>query len=104
MKKFSKLLALLLVTQLILVCGNRIKSVHAAANPSEKINSNYSTVNEKIKEKANTLVEKYGVTSVQYAMMDDGNIISSGNSGVYSKNNNRSITSDTMYGIRLMII
>ncbi|WP_252222942.1 MULTISPECIES: serine hydrolase domain-containing protein [unclassified Clostridium] len=99
MKKFSKLLALLLVTQLILVCGNRIKSVHAAANPSEKINSNYSTVNEKIKEKANTLVEKYGVTSVQYAMMDDGNIISSRNSGVYSKNNNRSITSDTMYGI-----
>ncbi|ACD24864.1 beta-lactamase family protein [Clostridium botulinum] len=99
MKKFSKLLALLLATQLILVCGNRIKSVHAAANPSEKINSNYSTVNEKIKEKANILVEKYGVTSVQYAMMDDGNIISSGNSGVYSKNNNRSITSDTMYGI-----
>ncbi|NFS29168.1 beta-lactamase family protein [Clostridium botulinum] len=99
MKKFSKLLALLLATQLILVCGNRIKSVHAAANPSEKINSNYSTVNEKIKEKANTLVEKYGVTSVQYAMMDDGNIISSGNSGVYSKNNNMSITSDTMYGI-----
>ncbi|MBN1055603.1 class A beta-lactamase-related serine hydrolase [Clostridium botulinum] len=99
MKKFSKLLALLLATQLILVCGNRIKSVHAAANPSEKINSNYSTINEKIKEKANTLVEKYGVTSVQYAMMDDGNIISSGNSGVYSKNNNMSITSDTMYGI-----
>ncbi|NFT07459.1 beta-lactamase family protein [Clostridium botulinum] len=99
MKKFSKLLALLLATQLILVCGNRIKSVHAAANPSEKVNSNYSTVNEKIKEKANTLVEKYGVTSVQYAMMDDGNIISSGNSGVYSKNNNMSITSDTMYGI-----
>ena len=99
MKKFSKLLALLLATQLILVCGNRIKSVHAAANPSEKINSNYSTVNEKIKEKANTLVEKYGVSSVQYAMMDDGNIISSGNSGVYSKNNNMSITSDTMYGI-----
>ncbi|NFN95758.1 beta-lactamase family protein [Clostridium botulinum] len=99
MKKFSKLLALLLATQLILVCGNRIKSVHAAANPSEKINSNYSIVNEKIKEKANTLVEKYGVTSVQYAMMDDGNIISSGNSGVYSKNNNMSITSDTMYGI-----
>lgn len=32
-------------------------------------------------------------------MMDDGNIISSGNSGVYSKNNNMSITSDTMYGI-----
>ncbi|KFX55956.1 beta-lactamase family protein [Clostridium botulinum] len=100
MKKFSKLLALLLATQLTLVCvEDRAKSVHAAINPSEKINSNYSTVNEKIKEKANTLVEKYGVTSVQYAMMDDGNIISSGNSGVYSKNNNRSITSDTMYGI-----
>ncbi|AIY79070.1 beta-lactamase family protein [Clostridium botulinum] len=99
MKKFSKLLALLLATQLTLVCVDRAKSVHAAINPSEKINSNYSTVNEKIKEKANTLVEKYGVTSVQYAMMDDGNIISSGNSGVYSKNNNRSITSDTMYGI-----
>ncbi|WP_252254152.1 serine hydrolase domain-containing protein [Clostridium sp. ZBS12] len=99
MKKFSKLLALFLATQLTLVCVDRAKSVHAAINPSEKINSNYSTVNEKIKEKANTLVEKYGVTSVQYAMMDDGNIISSGNSGVYSKNNNRSITSDTMYGI-----
>ncbi|NFI95182.1 beta-lactamase family protein [Clostridium botulinum] len=99
MKKFSKLLALFLATQLTLVCVDRAKSVHAAINPSEKINSNYSTVNEKIKEKTNTLVEKYGVTSVQYAMMDDGNIISSGNSGVYSKNNNRSITSDTMYGI-----
>ncbi|MDR5586341.1 serine hydrolase domain-containing protein [Clostridium aquiflavi] len=100
MKKFSKLLALLLATQLTLVCGDRNKPVNAAINTLEKSDSNYSiNVNGTIKEKANTLVEKYGVTSVQYTIMDDGNIISSGSSGVYSKNSNRSIASDTMYGI-----
>ncbi len=33
MKKFSKLLALFLATQLTLVCVDRAKSVHAAINP-----------------------------------------------------------------------
>ncbi len=49
--------------------------------------------------RAQALVEKYGITSVQYAVMDDGKITQSGHAGVYSKEENRALTADTLYGI-----
>lgn len=50
-------------------------------------------------QRAQTLVDKYGVTSVQYAVMEDGKITESGHTGVYSKTDNRALTADTLYGI-----
>ncbi len=50
-------------------------------------------------QRAQTLVEKYGVTSVQYAVMQDGAITESGQAGVYSRQENRALTKDTLYGI-----
>lgn len=48
---------------------------------------------------ADTLTQGYGVTSVQYALIDNGEIITSGTSGVYSKSENRQLTKDNMYAI-----
>lgn len=40
-----------------------------------------------------------GVTSVQYAMMDGGKIVESDVAGVYSKNQNRALTTENLYCI-----
>lgn len=48
---------------------------------------------------ADTIVRDYGSVSVQYAIIDGGNIILSGSSGVYDKTENRSVTKDDMFGI-----
>ena len=50
-------------------------------------------------QKASTLVNDLGVTSVQYAVISNGEIILSGHAGVYSRTDDRPITADTMYGI-----
>ena len=49
--------------------------------------------------RAQTLVDQYGVTSVQYAVMTEGEITESGQAGVYSKTEDRALTADTLYGI-----
>lgn len=49
--------------------------------------------------RAQTLVDQYGVTSVQYAVMTEGEITESGQAGVYSKTEDRTLTADTLYGI-----
>ncbi|WP_297421907.1 serine hydrolase [Clostridium sp.] len=105
MKKLSKrpiiLLVVFLVILLTLTFGNKVKSVFNLINSTGKIDSDYSTISADEKEKATTLVNDYnkGITSVQYAMMDNGKLVVSGSSGVYSKNSDIPITSDTMYGI-----
>ena len=40
-----------------------------------------------------------GITSIQYAMMDSGEIVESGVGGVYSKRENRLLTTENLYGI-----
>ncbi|WP_165445160.1 serine hydrolase [Bacilliculturomica massiliensis] len=50
-------------------------------------------------EKAGLIVSQYGAVSLQYAVIEDGKITTSGHSGVYSKSENRALTSDVMYGI-----
>ncbi|WMJ90076.1 serine hydrolase domain-containing protein [Anaerocolumna sp. MB42-C2] len=51
------------------------------------------------KDKAATLTTLYGATSVQYALLEDGNITVSGFSGVYSKDTSTPLTDTNMYGI-----
>lgn len=48
---------------------------------------------------ASVMVSDYGATSIQYALIDNGKIVLSGNNGVYAKDNNIPITNQTMYGI-----
>ena len=45
------------------------------------------------------MISDYGVTSVQYAIIDNGEIVFSGNDGEYAKGADTAITKDTMYGI-----
>lgn len=61
--------------------------------------NDYTALSEKVKTIADTLVRDYGPTSVQYAIIDNGNIILSGSSGVYDKTGNRAVTKDDMFGI-----
>ena len=50
-------------------------------------------------QQAKLLVDTYGATSVQYALMDNGEITLKGNAGVYSKTENKALLDTTMYGI-----
>lgn len=49
--------------------------------------------------KASMLNTMLGGTSMQYALIDAGEIVLSGNTGVYSKSENKALTDETMYGI-----
>lgn len=60
---------------------------------------NYDEVITLADQKADLLTSMYGVTSVQYALIDDGEIVVSGQSGVYSKDNTTALTNENMYGI-----
>lgn len=61
--------------------------------------SNNTTLADKAQAIADTIVRDYGSVSVQYAIIDGGNIILSGSSGVYDKTENRPVTKDDMFGI-----
>lgn len=50
-------------------------------------------------EKASLLTEAYGTTSVQYALIDHGDILVSGQSGINDEAGEIPLTSETMYGI-----
>ncbi|GFP76570.1 serine hydrolase domain-containing protein [Clostridium fungisolvens] len=50
-------------------------------------------------EKASVITSYYGCTSLQYALIDNGKIVLSGNSGLASVEKNTAPTADTMYGI-----
>jgi CubicO group peptidase (beta-lactamase class C family) len=56
-------------------------------------------IKEKARNLASELVSKYGVSGVQYAIMDHGNIVLSDSVGVKNKKTNEPITKDTMFGI-----
>ncbi|OPJ62245.1 serine hydrolase domain-containing protein [Clostridium oryzae] len=59
----------------------------------------FSNTKKVAEEKASALININRDTSVQYALIDNGKIVLSGNAGVYSKENNTLLTADNMYGI-----
>ncbi|WP_054026539.1 serine hydrolase domain-containing protein [Bacillus sp. FJAT-28004] len=61
--------------------------------------TNQDTVKEKAQVLASKLVSDYGVSGLQYAIMDKGSIVLSDDAGVYDKASNAPITKDTMFGI-----
>ncbi|MEG0951457.1 MAG: serine hydrolase, partial [Niameybacter sp.] len=52
-----------------------------------------------IQTKAKMHATMLGATSLQYALIDNGEIVFSGTEGVYSKTENGSLDAQTMYGI-----
>ncbi|MGG4439545.1 serine hydrolase domain-containing protein [Brevibacillus fortis] len=61
--------------------------------------ANHDTVKEKAQELASKIVSDYGVSGLQYAIMDHGSIVLSDSAGVYDKATKSPITKDTMFGI-----
>ncbi|MCK6073534.1 serine hydrolase domain-containing protein [Paenibacillus silvae] len=57
------------------------------------------TIQGKAKQIAEMLVQHYGVTSLQYAIMDEGEIILSDGAGFHDKASQKAVHKDTMYGI-----
>lgn len=62
-------------------------------------NKNYTKTKTVADEKASVLTAAYEYASVQYALIDNGNIVLSGNAGVYSKEGNKQVANDNMYSI-----
>ncbi|WP_440119336.1 serine hydrolase domain-containing protein [Paenibacillus sp. QZ-Y1] len=59
----------------------------------------YEPTKKTVMEKAKLLTETYGTTSLQYALMDHGEIVVSGQTGKNDLKDNVPLTSDTIYGI-----
>nr|WP_252863475.1 serine hydrolase domain-containing protein [Paenibacillus riograndensis] len=67
--------------------------------PSNKAVITYEATRKAAQEKAGLLTKTYGTNSVQYAIIDHGNIIVSGQSGKNDEQGQMPLTKDTMYGI-----
>jgi CubicO group peptidase (beta-lactamase class C family) len=74
-------------------------STTSANTETASTKTGYEAVKELAEKKAATLTSIYGVTSLQYAVIDNGAITVSGQSGVYSKEANTPLTNTHMYGI-----
>lgn len=74
-------------------------SVMAAPAADNRSNHSYEPTKKTVAEKAKILTETYGTTSVQYALIDGGEIMVSGQTGKNDINNKVPLTSNTIYGI-----
>ncbi|WP_374955138.1 serine hydrolase domain-containing protein [Paenibacillus sp. PCH8] len=74
-------------------------SVMAAPAASNSSNPTYAMTQNAVVEKAKLLTETYGITSVQYALMDGGEIVVSGQTGKNDLKDKAPLTSNTIYGI-----
>ncbi len=76
-------------------------SVPTAATPttSNEDSIAYEETRKAAQEKADLLTKSYGTTSVQYALIDHGRIVVSGQSGRNDEQGLIPLTKDTMYGI-----
>ncbi|WP_018758425.1 serine hydrolase domain-containing protein [Paenibacillus terrigena] len=71
----------------------------AIDSTSNKAMINYELTQKVAKVKADLLTNTYGTNSVQYAIIDHGNIVVSGQSGKNDVKGQKPLTKDTMYGI-----
>ncbi|MGN7412777.1 serine hydrolase domain-containing protein [Paenibacillus sp. SAF-068] len=74
-------------------------SVMAAPATSNNSDLTYEPTKKIVAEKAKILTETYGTTSLQYALIDAGEIVVSGQTGKNDINYKVPLTSDTIYGI-----
>ncbi|KQY94213.1 serine hydrolase [Paenibacillus sp. Root52] len=71
----------------------------ASSDTGNSANLTFRSTERAVIEKANLLTQSYGTTSVQYALMDEGKIVLSGQVGVNDPKGEIPLTADTMYGI-----
>ncbi|MEY8746099.1 serine hydrolase domain-containing protein [Paenibacillus tundrae] len=71
----------------------------ASSDTGNSANLTYKSTERAVIEKANLLTQSYGTTSVQYALMDEGKIVLSGQVGINDPKGEIPLTADTMYGI-----
>jgi Beta-lactamase class C and other penicillin binding proteins len=90
-KKLLKSSVAILVAFTMVLLPNSFASAQTAAD--------YTDVQKQAQTKADLLTSAYGETSIQYALIDNGKIIVSGQSGLASKETNTTPTKDTIYGI-----
>ncbi|MEK4661042.1 serine hydrolase domain-containing protein [Priestia sp. FSL H7-0729] len=76
-----------------------MSAMAAPAAMNNSINLAYETTKKTVIEKAKLLTETYGTTSLQYALIDDGEIVVSGQTGKNDINDKVPLTSNTIYGI-----
>ncbi|OAB33786.1 serine hydrolase domain-containing protein [Paenibacillus glacialis] len=74
-------------------------SAMAAPATSNSIDLTFDATKKIVAEKAKLLTEKYGTTSLQYALIDDGEIVISGQAGKNDLKDKVPLTSNTIYGI-----
>ncbi|QJD88008.1 beta-lactamase family protein [Cohnella herbarum] len=89
--------AVLALCLLITPCDDN--KAAAMDSHSNKVAITYETTRKTAKEKADLLTKAYGTNSVQYALIDHGNIVVSGQSGNNDEQGQKPLTKDTMYGI-----
>nr|WP_269322557.1 serine hydrolase domain-containing protein [Paenibacillus sp. FSL H7-0357] len=68
-------------------------------SPSNKAGLTYDLTMKAAKEKAELLTAAYDTNSVQYTLIDHGNIVISGQFGKNDEQGQKPLTTDTMYGI-----
>nr|WP_245864457.1 serine hydrolase domain-containing protein [Paenibacillus donghaensis] len=68
-------------------------------SPSNEAGLTYELTMKAANEKADLLTKAYDTNSVQYALIDHGNIVVSGQSGKNDEQGLKPLTKDTMYGI-----
>ncbi|PWW05092.1 CubicO group peptidase (beta-lactamase class C family) [Paenibacillus cellulosilyticus] len=92
-----RLFLLLLIVSLMLSMLTPVGAAAAADSGKEPLA--YTDTVKTAAEKATLLTKQYGTTSVQYALIDQGKIVVSGQAGKNDAAGKKPLTADTMYGI-----
>lgn len=77
----------------------QVVSTAEADSPPQQAEPTYEITRKAAQEKADRLTNTYDTNSVQYALIDHGNITVSGQSGKNDEQGQNPLTKDTMYGI-----
>ncbi|MEG1583666.1 MAG: serine hydrolase domain-containing protein, partial [Anaerovorax sp.] len=105
MKSTKKTCSMLLATALLLTTLSPLSAFgeDGAANPSQPTSTAVEAIHDTTvrtpESTINALINQYNTTSLQYALIDQGQITKSGHGGVYSKSENKALTEETLYGI-----
>lgn len=92
------MIAVLILCLLLTSCDDNVLPVEMDL-PSNEVEITYEVTQKIAKENADLLTKNYATNSVQYAVIDRGNIVVSGQSGKNDEKGHKPITKDTLYGI-----
>ncbi|MDP4098858.1 beta-lactamase family protein [Paenibacillus sp. P96] len=67
--------------------------------PMASAEENHDTIEEKAHKLASVIVSDYGVSSIQYAILDHGSITLSNSAGIADKETKAPVNKDTMFGV-----